>query len=260
MTSDELFWRLALGSRSIKEAALLWWLAAVRADERPYREPQRHLFARGLGLTRSDLFRLRTSLAAEGVLSTEIRASCASFFSLLPEKLVLKLWKGSGPQIGIEGPVGSPLPFDPLLATPVFGLASATAYSRLCMLRRSLEQVVLLACLHQLGAGSHSIVISGRGLEDRSLRLVDRYTVMREVSRLQRDGLVVVTPRGRAGTEYRLNGDALGAMLTSAPASSMAFAATPGWAEAPFPLLQRLDVATAEAAQSPEAAPAGVCA
>jgi hypothetical protein len=128
------------------------------------------------------------------------------------------------------------------------------------MLRGNREEAVLLAWLHQAGAALDPIQVSSRQMSEMLLGLIDRRTAMRAMARLQADGLVAVTPLGRAGTQYRLDGGALATLLSSFPFESSTAAIMPGWADLKFPLLQRLDAATAEAAPSPEAAPAEACA
>jgi hypothetical protein len=139
-------------------------------------------------------------------------------------------------------------------------LPASTALARVCMLRGNREEAILLAWLHQAGAAVDPIQVSSRQMSDMLLGLIDRRTAMRAMARLQADGLVAVTPLGRAGTQYRLDGGALAALLSSFPFDGSAAAVMPGWADLKFPLLQRLDVALAEAVQSPEAAPAEACA
>ncbi|MBW8833524.1 MAG: hypothetical protein JF606_29970 [Burkholderiales bacterium] len=113
------------------------------------------------------------------------------------------------------------------------------------MLRGNREDAILLAWLHQAGAAAEPLRVSSRDMEGLLCGLVDRRTAMRAMARLQSGGLVVVTPLGRAGTQYRLDGHALAALLATFPFHEDAAATMPGWANLTFPLLQRLAPAAA---------------
>lgn len=249
MTSDELFWRLVVVSRTVDETALLWWLAAVRADEFPYRSSSREI-SRCLGnaLARSTLLRATASLVRQEVVEAKTVKNAYVEFRLNPDRLARRLGQSGALRIQCAVPH-----FDPLGQSVMLHLPSATACARLCILRGNREDAILLAWLHQAGAAAEPLRVSSRDMEGLLCGLVDRRTAMRAMARLQSGGLVVVTPLGRAGTQYRLDGHALEALLATFPFHEDAAATMPGWANLTFPLLQRLAPA-AEATQVAEVA------
>ena len=248
MTSDELFWRLVLVTRTVEEAALLWWLAVVRANEHPYREPVRTL-ERMFGLGRNAVFRARAKVEATGAVKSRVHPNRYTEFTLQVQALVSLLGASSLGHIDMVRCDSAPLRFDPIAPAPILGFDSATVGSRLSTLLRSRDEALLLVWLHQVGAASAPVRVSSRDLESSLLGLVDRRTAMRSMARLQTAGLVTVTPMGRAGTEYRLDGAALHALVHQPfPFHEDAAASMPGWTSLTFPLLQRLTQALPAAA------------
>jgi hypothetical protein len=245
MTSDELYWRLALACRNVEEATLLWWLASFRADERPYREPPTTL-ERLFGLRRDRVFRVRQALSGEGLISTRILQRSYTDFTLHREALAAKLGKASLGQIAVAWNHSTLLQFDPVQAWPL-GLSGPRTCTRLCMHLRSREAAILLAWLYREGASTAAVRKSSRSLEQELQGLVDRRTAMRAMERLQSAGLVDVTVLGRAGTEYRLRGDAIASLLSTFPFHEDAIVTTPGWVDLDFPLLHTLSLPDVEA-------------
>jgi hypothetical protein len=256
MTSDELFWRLVLVSRSLTEAALLWWLAAGRADESPYQVPSRAL-AKTFGIDGTDLLRARRKLEADGILMTRVLTRHSTQFTMSAAKLKDAVGPERLGQFAVAQSWSALLQIDPIGRFDIPDLAAAATWSRICILLGSREQAILLAWLHGSRAHVEPLRASSRDMESALGGLVDRRTAMRALTRLQSAGYVEITSFGRAGTEYRLNADALGALLTASPFPEDAAATMPGWANLSFPLLQRLGAdpfADAEATQAAEVA------
>ena len=241
MTSDELFWRFVLASCSVGEAALLWWLSASRADEFPHRSTGREI-SRGLGSIANQKALLRAAgvLVAADLVETRTLKNTHTTFRLKAESLSRFL--GHIDSMPSDSAV---IRFDPVEPPSVLGLQKSTACARLCMLRGNREDAILLSWLYDAGASAVPVRLSSRQLESLLGGLIDRRTAMRSLARLQSSGLVSVKPLGRAGTEYRLDGAALEALLGTFPFPEDAAATMPGWANLSFPLLQRLDLALA---------------
>ena len=250
MTSDGLFWRLVLVTRSVEEASLLWRLAVVRADEFAYRISHR-VVSQHLGgiMDRKTLDRAATRLTATAVVSTRVLRKTYTEYRLDSTafaQLTELTPPGQSDPLRIHTAVGQ---IDPTKSGSICGLQSATTAARLCMLLRSRDEALLLVWMHQVGAASAPVRVSSRDLESSLLGLVDRRTAMRSMARLQTAGLVTVTPMGRAGTEYRLDGAALHALVHQPfPFHEDAAASMPGWTSLTFPLLQRLNQALPAAA------------
>jgi hypothetical protein len=241
MTSDDLFWRLVLAMRTVDEAALVWRLAAVRADEHPYRISNRGI-SRHLGeaVTRQTLDRMARRLAEAGTVSTRVLRNAYTEYRLEGGALARLLDQLPSAQSEPPHACVTVARIEPLTGD-LLGLPKSTAGTRLCLLRRSREDSLLLVWLLQLGAHLSPICVSGRGLQEALLGLIDRMTAMRSLARLASAGLVSVTPMGRSGTEYSLNGDALHTLMHQLfPFHEDAAATMPGWANVDFPLLHRL--------------------
>lgn len=239
MTSDELFWRLVLASRTIDEAALLWWLAAVRADEFSYRSSSREI-SRCLGnIGQKAILRAAESLVSQGLVELKVVKNVRIELRLLVDRVDNHL----GQIVSLQTKSAA-RQFDPCRHGLIDDLLSSTACSRLCMLQGNREEAILLAWLHHAGAATDPVRVSSRDMEAWLCNLVDRRTAMRAMARLQAVGLVAVAPMGHVGTEYRLNGGALQALLATFPFDEAAAATMPGWANLTFPLLQRLSLAS----------------
>ena len=239
MTSDDLFWRLVLASRSLDEATLLWWLAASRADESPYRVPATFL-ERFFGLKRVAVRRVRQELEAEGLVTTRILSRHSTQYKLDAAKMLAFIRPSASGHLDTAQSWSALYLNDPQVHCEAFQLPMATARSRICMLLGSRDEGILVAWL--LGARAHinPLFTSSRDMESALGGLVDRRTAMRALTRLQSAGYVAIKPSGRAGTEYRLEVDAFEMLLTACPFPEDAAATMPGWANLNFPLLQRL--------------------
>jgi hypothetical protein len=244
MTSDQLFWRLVLVSRSVDEATLLWWLTSSRADERASRLAPRTLESL-FGVDRKQVVRARRALESNGLVESRVLADRYAEARLDADRLASRLAR-TGQTAAVDEQC-APRQFDPFREATFSGIALATACSRICMLRGNREDAILLAWLHQAGAADKPIRVSSRDMETCLGGLVDRRTAMRALTRLESDGFVSVSPLGRVGTEYRLDGEALAALLSASPINEDAAAMMPGWSNLSFPLLQRLDPSSAEA-------------
>lgn len=241
MTSDDLFWRLVVAMRTVDEAALLWRLAAVRADEHAYRSSNRAV-SRQLGdaVTRKTLDRTARRLTETGALKTRVLRNRYTEYRLDGAALagiVQRAPKGQLGPLNVSGSVGH---IDPISGCPL-GVAESTAGSRLSLLCGSREDSLLLIWLLQAGAHGRPVCVSGRDLSAALPGLIDRRTAMRAFARLESAGLVAVTPMGRSGTEYSLDEGALHRLVHQPfPFHEDAAATMPGWANLDFPLLHRL--------------------
>ena len=256
MTSDDLFWRLVLASRSVDEAALLWWLAAGRADESPYRLPNRAL-ERSFGIDGTSLLRVRRRLEVDGVVATRVLTRHGTQFSLNAEKLLAAARFEYSGQFAVAQSWSALLQIDPLHRPEFFGLSCTTAWSRMCVLLGNREETLMLVWLHANCAHVETVRGSTRDMGLALGGLVDRRTAMRALTRLQSAGYVEITSLGRAGTEYRIDAGALESLLTASPFPEGAAASIPGWTTLSFPLLQRLGgdlLAGLEATQAAEVA------
>lgn len=242
MTSDDLFWRLMLAMRTVEEAALLWRLAAVRADEYAYRISNRAV-SRHLGntVTRQTLDRTARRLVDAGLVTVRfVRAAYTEY--RLDGAGLGRLAKSS--ELGQNEPVqfrATLAHFDPFDTAVRYALPTATFASRLAMLLRGRDEALMFVWLHQAGADGSPLRVSSRDLGPLLLGLIDRRTAMRAMDRLASAGLVSVTPMARAGTEYSINCSSVQALLHQPfPFPEDAAATMPGWANLHFPLLHRL--------------------
>ena len=253
MTSDDLFWRLVLASRSLDEAALLWWLAAVRADEIAYRSSSQEIATRfGNAVNRKAILRSSGVLKSEGLIEARTVKKSTTKFRLAGDQLVGLLGQNCLAQSWSA--LGS---FDPFSSTTLHGARPSTAWSRVCILRGNREEPILLAWLHASSAHVEPLRVSSREMASALDGRVDRRTAMRALARLELAGLVSITSLGRAGTEYRLSMAQLSALLGTFPFPEDAAATMPGWASLSFPLLERLGgdlFAGAETTQAAEVA------
>jgi len=118
--------------------------------------------------------------------------------------------------------------------------APATMWSRVALLLRDREAVLVLAMLHAAMSNHPALRQSSRQIGDMLGGLVDRRTAMRSVRRLQDHGLVDVAAEGRAGTVYRIHQEALAQLVHASPVWQDAVGAAPGWSNLTFPLLDQL--------------------
>lgn len=279
MTSDEFFWRLVLATRTMDEAVLLWWLALVRADERPYIPPPRALELM-YGLDRLRLSTATRSLKSRGLVSIKVKQSRFTQFTLTADSLRDAIGLGHPNTVGrffpaygfdpaslptaTTGSLGqsatarsnSPLlHFDPLTQVSYEGVAASKAYARLCIKRRNRGEAIVLAWLLQVGWSREWFTVSSRKLHALLGGLVDRRTMLRTLQRLADCGLVEVTDAGRDGMNYRLHQEACRDLLLTRPENADAARTLPGWSSVAFPLLAKL---TLDAATSPELLDCGV--
>jgi hypothetical protein len=241
MTSDDLFWRLVVAMRTVDEAALLWWLAAVRADEHAHRSSNRAV-SRQLGdaVTRKTLDRTARRLTEAGTLTTRVLRNRYTEYRLDGVALAGIVQRAPQGQLGPLNVCGSVGQLDPIGGWPL-GVPESTVGSRLSLLRGSREDSLLLIWLLQAGAHGRPVCVSGRDLSAALLGLIDRRTAMRAFARLESAGLVTVTPMARSGTEYSLDESALHDLVHQPfPFHEDAAATMPGWANLDFPLLHRL--------------------
>lgn len=269
MTSDEVFWRLLMASRSIEEALLLWRLcgqSSVSANRASNRRISR---AFGEVATRWNLDRAAVALNRRGLISaqvlkrayTEYQINLPAVASLLTEALPqtapacnclrVAQFEASGDEVlGGEVP-GQNAPadkyftvaqFDPCNSAEVVGLPGPTLGCRIALLVRSRDEAILILWLAQNGAAESPVLVTTRAMHEALLGLVDRRTAMRAVARLSVAGLVSIETRGRAGNEYRLNGDALRALVHQPFPFPESSARMPGWSNFNLPLLMRLEV------------------
>lgn len=243
MTSDELFWRLVTASNSLDEAGLLWWLAAVRADEFTYRIANRAI-GRYFGgvIGRPTLDRVSARLRERSLITASTLRNHHVNYKLNFDKFLEFAVSGQFEPLRIDSSV---VQFDPICPQHIGTLDSSTAWARACMICGNREEPLVLAWLHAAGAHVTPLRTSSRQMESALDGQVDRRTAMRALARLSSASLVSITSLGRAGTEYQLDGAALEALLRTFPFPEDAAATMPGWANLSFPLLQRLDLALA---------------
>lgn len=234
MTSDELFWRIVVATQSLEDALLLWWLAAIGADEEIYKEP-RGTLVRIFGLTRQQIARTRQRLESSNLVRTKILLDRYTHFILSADALNELL----GQTVMVNSDC-APYRFGPTRHDSAFDLPPFAAWSRLALIRRNRDEAILIAWLWQSDAHSVGVVATGHDVERRVLGFIERRTAMRAMARLADAGLVRIEPLGREGARYHLDAAAVISLLATFPFHEDAVTVLPGWSTLDFPLLGRI--------------------
>ena len=234
MNSDELFWRVVVATKTLDDGLLLWWLAAIGADEDVYKEPK-GTFERLFGLTRKQIARSRVRLSSSGLVAAQLSWTRRTAFKIDADNLVALV--GQIVQVDTQCQLGQ---FGPVRPAAAFGLPPFSAWSRFALIRRDRDEAILIAWLWQFEAHSVGVVATGHEVERQVLGLIERRTAMRAMARLSDAGLVRIEPLGREGARYHLDAAAVLSLLATFPFHEDAATVLPGWSNLDFPLLSRI--------------------